>query len=168
MQEKCIHDCHDSRAAGHLGQFKTLEKLRQSVIWSNMTRDSKLHVKTCAVCNKQKKPTRSVKAKLEQYHAGFPMERIHMYILGSLMVSKKGNKYLLMIVDQFTKWLECFPIANQTAEVVSKVLVDNVFSRLGCPIEIHTDQGKNMDGNLVRQLCGLLQIAKTITTHYHP
>ena len=168
MQEKCIHDCHDSRAAGHLGQFKTLEKLRQSVIWSNMTRDSKLHVKTCAVCNKQKKPTRSAKAKLEQYHAGFPMERIHMYILGPLPVSKKGNKYLLMIVDQFTKWLECFPIENQTAEVVSKVLVDNVFSRLGCPIELHTDQGKNMDGNLVRQLCGLLQIAKTITTPYHP
>jgi transposase InsO family protein len=73
-----------------------------------------------------------------------------------------------MIVDQFTKWLECFPIANQTAEVVSKVVVDNVFSRLGCPIELHTDQGENMDGNLVRQLCGLLQIAKTITTPYHP
>jgi transposase InsO family protein len=73
-----------------------------------------------------------------------------------------------MIVDQFTKWLECFPIANQTAEVVSKVLVDNVFSGLGCPIELHTDQGKNMDGNLVKQLCGLLQIAKTRTTPYHP
>jgi hypothetical protein len=42
------------------------------------------------------------------------------------MVSKKGNKYLLMIVDQFTKWLECFPIANQTAEVVSKVLEHDI------------------------------------------
>jgi hypothetical protein len=73
-----------------------------------------------------------------------------------------------MIVNQFTKWLECFPIANQTVEVVFKVLVDNVFSRLGCPIELHTDQGKNMDGNLVRQLCDLLQIAKTSTTPYHP
>ena len=73
-----------------------------------------------------------------------------------------------MIANQFTKWLECFPIANQTAEVVFKVLVDNVFSRLGCPIELHTDQGKNMDGNLVRQLCDLLQIAKTRTTPYHP
>ena len=134
MQEKCMHDCHDSRAAVHLGQHKSLEKLRQSVIWYNMTRDSKLHVETCAVCNKQKKPTRSAKAKLEQYHTGFPMERIHMGILDPLPVLKKGNKYLLMIVDQFTKWLECFPIANQTAEVVSKVLVDNVFSRLGCPI----------------------------------
>ena len=80
MQEKCMHDCHDSKAAGHLEQYKTLEKLRQSVIWYNMTRDSKLHVKPCAVCNKQKKPTRSAKAKLEQYHVGFPMEKIHMDI----------------------------------------------------------------------------------------
>ena len=136
MQEQCMHDCHDSRAAGHLGQYKTLEKLRQSVIWYNMTRDSKLHAKTCAVCNKQKKPIRSAKAKLEQYHAGFLMERIHMYILDQLPVSKKGIKYLLMIVD--LKMAGMFSIANQRAEVVSKVLVDNVFSRLGCPIDIPT------------------------------
>ena len=48
IQEKCMNDYHDTRADGHLAQYKTLEKLRQSVIWYNMTRDSKLHVKTCA------------------------------------------------------------------------------------------------------------------------
>ena len=115
-----MHDCHDSRAAGHLGQYKTLEKLRQSVIWYNMTRDSKLHAKTCAVCNKQKKPIRSAKAKLEQYHAGFLMERIHMYILDQLPVSKKGIKYLLMIVDQFKKWLECFRLQTRELKLFPK------------------------------------------------
>jgi len=78
-----MHDCHDTRTTCHVGQYKILDKLRQFVIWYNicMTRDSKLHVKTYAVCNKQKKPTRSAKTKLEQYHAGFPMERIRMDIL---------------------------------------------------------------------------------------
>jgi hypothetical protein len=60
-----------------------------------MTRDSKLHVETCAVFNKQKKPTRSAKAKLEQYHTGFPMERIHMGILDRLPVSKKRQQVLI-------------------------------------------------------------------------
>ena len=96
------------------------------------------------------------------------MERVHMDILGPLPVTKTESKYLLMVIDQYTKWLECFPIATQTAEVVARTLVDHFFSRFGCPIELHTDQGKNMDGNLVRQLCELLQIAKTRTTPYHP
>ncbi|VDH93883.1 Hypothetical predicted protein [Mytilus galloprovincialis] len=73
-----------------------------------------------------------------------------------------------MVIDQYTKWLECFPIATQTAEVGARTLVEHFYSRFGCPIAIHTYQGKNMNGNLVRQLCELLQIAKTRTTPYHP
>ena len=124
MQEKCMHDYHDSRADGHLGQYKTLEKLRQYVIWYNMTRDSKLHVKTCAINRRNQLGVSN------QNCINITLERIHMAILGPLPVSKKGNKSSLMIIDQFTKLLACFPIANQTAVVVSKVLVDNVFSRL--------------------------------------
>jgi len=41
-------------------------------------------------------------------------------------------------------------------------------SRFGCPLELHSDQGKNVDGNLIRQLCNLLEISKTRTTAYHP
>ena len=72
-----------------------------------------------------------------------------------------------MIIDQSTKWLECFAYSIQTADVVAKNFVDDFFSRVGCPLELHTDQGKNMDGNLVNKLCELLQIAKIRTTPYH-
>ena len=83
-------------------------------------------------------------------------------------MTKRGNKLILMIIDQFTKWLECFPIPNQSAGTVAKSLVDGFISKFGCPSEIHTDQGKNMDGVLMQNLCELLQIAKTRTTPYHP
>jgi hypothetical protein len=53
-----------------------------------------------------------------------------------------------MIIDQFSKWLECFPLPNQCAETVAKSLVDGFISKFGCPSEIHSDQGKNMDGVL--------------------
>ena len=64
-----------------------------------------------------------------------------------------------MIIDQFTKWLKCFPIPNQSAETVAKSLVDGFISKFSCPSEIHTDQGKNMDGVLMQKLCEQLQIA---------
>lgn len=78
------------------------------------------------------------------------------------------NKYILMIIDQFTKWIECFPLPNQKAELIAKSFVDNIICRLWCQLELHTDQGKNMDGTIMRQICELLQIPKTRTTPYHP
>ena len=69
-----------------------------------------------------------------------------------------------MIVDQFTKWLECFPLPIQNAEELVKCMVDGFISRF----EIHTDQGKNFDGKLFASICELLQIAKTRTTPYRP
>jgi transposase InsO family protein len=133
-----------------------------------MRSDCKEYVRSCEVCNKNKKPNVKAKAQLGQYHAGVPLERIHMDILGPLPETKNGNKYILMIIDQFTKWIECFPLPNQKAEIIAKNFVDNVICRLGCPLELHTDQGKNMDGTIMHQICELLQIAKTRTTPYHP
>ena len=96
------------------------------------------------------------------------MERVHIDILGPFTPSDKGNQYVLMIVDQFTKWLECFPLPCQSAEETAKCVVNGFISRLGCPIEIHTDQGRNFDGNLFASVCELLQISKSRTTPYRP
>ena len=90
-----------------------------------------------------------------------------MDILGSLPVTRQKNKYIFKVIDQFTKWLECYPIPNQAEETVATVLIDGFIARLGCPLELHTDQGRNMDGHLVRQICRILQIKKTRTTPYH-
>ena len=92
------------------------------------------------------------------------MERVHIDILGPFTESNRGNQYVLMIVDQFTKWLECFPLPLQSAELTAKAVVDRFISRFGCPLEIHTDQGRNFDGKLFSSVCKLLEVTKTRTT----
>ena len=106
MRQDVISNCHDNRVSGHLGQAKTYEKLKKCSIWYGMSQGSKLYVEYCGVCNKNKKPNIKSKAPLGQFHTGYPMHRIHMDILGLLPESKLGNKYILLLVDQFTKWLE--------------------------------------------------------------
>jgi hypothetical protein len=93
MQKEVLHGCHDIIMAGHLGQYKAIEKLKEAVIWHGMTQDCILYVKSCSTCNKNKKKTgKKAKAKLEQYHSEFPMERVHMDILKLLPIIKKGSK----------------------------------------------------------------------------
>ncbi|CAC5419026.1 unnamed protein product [Mytilus coruscus] len=168
LKDELLRCCHDLRSSGHLGQDKTLSKLRKTAYWYKMSTDCKIYVSSCHVCNRQKKACRKARADLGQYHSGVPFERIHMDILGPLPLTKMGNKYILVILYQFTKWIECCALPNQHAETIARAFMDSTISRFGCPLEIHTDQGKNIDGNVIRQLCELLEITNTRTTAYHP
>ena len=52
------------------------------------------------------------------------MQLMAMDILGPLPESTAGNRYVLVIADYFTKWIEAFPMANQEAGTVANLLVD--------------------------------------------
>jgi len=168
LQEQVLKSCHDTKLSGHFGQQKTFSRVKSKFIWHGMRQDTLDHVRTCAVCNINKKSNRKAKGPLGQFHAGAPMERVHMDILGPLKESKRGNKYILVVIDQFTKWVEFYALPNQTAQTISSIFVDNFVSKFGCPSMIHTDQGKNFDGILFHEVCKLLEITKTRTTPYRP
>ena len=68
----------------------------------------------------------------------------------------------------FTKWTEAFPLRNKEAETVVKVLVEQVFTRFGTPLSILSDQGKEVDGRFVNEVCRLFGIEKVRTSPYKP
>lgn len=78
-----------------------------------MSLDCCEYVKICAESSLNKKPCYWAKGGIRKYLAGAPLERIHLDILGVLLGSNSGNTCILVIVDQFTKWVECFAIPHQ-------------------------------------------------------
>ena len=56
--------------------------------------------------------------------AGYPMQILAVDILGPLPRSEAGNSYILVVGDYFTRWMEAYPIPNQEAATVAKVLID--------------------------------------------
>lgn len=95
-------------------------------------------------------------------------ERVQMDILGPLPVTTAGNRYLLVVIDCFTKWVEALPLKNIKANTVTDVFVKQVISRHGIPLEIHTDQGKNFESRIFQEMTRLLGIRKTRTTTLYP
>lgn len=128
LQEQVLKSCHDTKLSGHFGQQNTFSRVKSKFIWHGMRQDTSDHVRTCAVCNINKKSNRKAKGPLGQFHAGTPMERIHMDFLGPLKESKRENKYILVVIDQFTKWVEFYALPNQTAQTISSIFVDNFVS----------------------------------------
>ena len=159
---------HNIPAAGHQGVERTKSRIKRKYYWYQMSKDIASHVTTCQECIQFKKGTRKARHAMITHHAGAPMERVHLDFLGPLPKTPRGNEYILMMVDQFTKWVECIPLPSQTAEVTARASVNAFFSRFGYPLNIFTDQGRNFESNLFQSLCDMLHIHKSRTTAYRP
>ena len=159
---------HDIKASGHLGIKKTLSKIRQSYYWPGLQNDVKAYVGGCDICSRRKEPLKTKRAPMEIVKSGFPMERIAIDILGELPITERGNRYILVIGDYFSKWTECHAMPNMEASTVASILVEQVVLRFGIPYFIHSDQGRQFESKLFSEMCKLLQITKTRTTPYHP
>ena len=73
-----------------------------------------------------------------------------------------------MITDHFTRFAQAIPCKNQTAHTTAKALYENFFLHYSFPEKVHSDQGRNFESWLIKQLCKLLGIKKSRTTPYHP
>ena len=166
MVELVLKLAHDNSLSGHFGIEKTCERIRRNFYWPNLKQDVEIHVKSCYACNRSKHLRRKYCAPLQEHTTGAPMEQIHIDIMGPLPMSKRGNTCCLVIVCQFTKWVEIVSLPDQQAETIARAMVDNLFSRLGCPRVIFSDQGVNFNSQLFHELCERLGIVKKRTTAY--
>lgn len=133
-------------------------------MWHGMGKYVANYVIGCEVCNRHKKAT----CPMTEYHAGAPMERVHLDFLGPLPRTPRGNESILMIVDQVTKWVECILLPSQTAEETARGAVDHFSTRFGYPFQVFSDQGRNFESKLFVELCKALDIHKARTTPYRP
>ena len=97
-----------------------------------------------------------------------PMECIAIDLMGPLPVTDRGNQYIMVVSEYFTKWTEAYALEEHCAQTVADKLVTEFISRFGTPCRIHTDQGREFESHLFANLCELLEITKTRTTPYHP
>ena len=99
---------------------------------------------------------------------GAPMDRLASAILGPFPLTLRGNCYILLVTDHFTKWVEIFAVPDQTATTCAEVILNDVISRFGCPLSLHSDHGKNYESKTFVELYKLLEIQKTRTSAGNP
>ena len=165
LRQSILHKVHDAPGAGHLGVDKTLEKACQLGYWVSMYEDVVKHCQECASCQQAKLPSPS-KAPLVNVPISRPWQMVAVDVL-AVPPSFNNNRYLLVIQDYFTKWVEAIPLPDQTTTRITNALVQ-VFSTYGMPEILHSDQGKNFESTLLQQTLATFGIHKSRTTAYHP
>ena len=168
LQETALRAHHGHTTASHRGVNKTLGALRARYYWPGLTSQVKRWVRVCHECGAKKNWGRKRRSPLKQYVVGAPMERLAMDILGPLPLTPRGNRFVLVVTDYFTKWTESYAISNQEAVTVAEKLVAEFVCRFGVPRELHSDQGTNLESKVMAEVCKLLDIEKTRTSPLLP
>ncbi|XP_022111409.1 protein NYNRIN-like [Acanthaster planci] len=125
-------------------------------------------IRRCVECAKRKSPTKTRKAPLQQRAVGAPMERVALDIVGPLPETAKRNKYILVVGDYLSKWMEAYPLADQTAEAVAETFVKEFVCRFSVPEVLLSDQGSNFESQVFTEMCHILGIDKARTCPYNP
>ena len=89
------------------------------------------------------------------------MDRVATDIRSPFPQSESGNRYVLIVGDYFTRWIEAYAIPEFSAKTVAQKLVHEFFSRFGTPFDLHSDQGHNYEFQLFKEVCELLKVNKT-------
>ena len=88
--------------------------------------------------------------------------------MGSLSATNLGNRYILIISDLFTKYIETAALPSIETTIITQVFLDKIVFRHCPPHRSLTDRGTNFTSKLMTQLCNDLNINKVFTSSYHP
>lgn len=151
----------------HPGVRTSRKMVSDRFFWTDMNKDVGLWAKTCVQCQKAKvaRHTKTIPGKFPEVDR---FEHIHTDLVGALPTSPEGYRYCLTIIDRATGWPEAFPLQDISAETVAQTIYDGWIVRFGCPVTLTSDQGRQFESNLFRQLMKYTGTEKLRTTPYHP
>lgn len=152
----------------HPGGRATDRMIRKSYVWLNMHRDVANWCKSCIECQ-QSKVTRHNRLLPEHFIApDGRFDHVHIDIVGPLP-EKHGLKYLVTMIDRFSRWVEAVPTSNIEAMTVARVFFDNWVARYGSPKHITSDQGTQFNtSRFFQSLLKVVGCQRIRTTPYHP
>lgn len=164
-----LKENHSNPTSGHSGYHRTYNRIKHQYKWPHMKKDIKNFIKTCESCQRNKLVRKkNIKPMEVSTTSSHPIEKIFLDIVGPLTLTEDGNKYILTLQDDLTKYSQAYALPNHEAITIATKLVENFICKFGIPTFIITDQGKDFMSDLLNQVSKLFKIKQINCTAYHP
>lgn len=153
FRQQIIKENHSVPTAGHLGIFKTYNRLALSYYWPGMHESVVKYIGSCAVCLTYKSQNHTTLGEMGRpKQCSRPHQMISVDFVGPLPVTRKQNSYMLVVTCCFTKYCNIFPLRRATADAVVNVLENSIFLVYGIPQTIFLDNGSHFISSTTKAL----------------
>ena len=162
-----LKSAHGNLLTGHHGSTKFLLDMSRKYYWKGMSKDVLNFQRQCSACQfNDKYPVHFKMGKVVVPLC--PLHIVYYDIVPSLPRAKCGSYALLLFYDGFSRFVTGVPLASEKADYIVKKVMSHFVQPFGLPWALHSDNGRNLDGHVVRYLAALLGIRKTTTPPYTP
>ena len=164
---KVLEVAHTHMLAGHFGRKKTFTRLSSKFLWPRMWIEVKEFVRGCSGCqragrkDKARAPLQPLQCESE------PFSKVAFDLVGPLPRSTSGYKYVLTMMDLYSKFPAAIPLKKVDNLTVIEAMME-VFSCYGLPKVLLTDQGSVFTSRLTKEMCKQFEIEKIQISPYHP
>ena len=161
-------ETHEGAAGNHSGgRALALEVKSLGFYWPTMNADCKAYAQRCDQCQQHASTIHSPTQLLRTMTAPYPFMRWGMDIIGP-MPSSQQKRFVLVLTDYFTKWIEAEAFASITEKEVQRFVWKNIICLHGLPYEIVTDNGSQFISNKFQEFCERWRIQLNTSSPRYP
>ncbi|CAI6375307.1 unnamed protein product [Macrosiphum euphorbiae] len=166
MGHQVIKETHEH--FGHVGTYKIYELLRYQYQLKNMYRNVKKIVKSCDLCQKSKINNQLTRGPLLSNIPEGPRCTVSLDLMGPLPKGQYNMRYILAIIDIFSKYVKLYAIRRATTDTILKKITDDYIPKYGPVKKILTDNGTQFRNDKWIKQLQAARIQAVFTTTYHP
>ncbi|GBB92557.1 hypothetical protein RclHR1_20220003 [Rhizophagus clarus] len=159
-----MHNYHELLA--HFGINTTYEKIIEKYYWKGMRKDIEIYIKFCDRCQRRGKPIG--RNELHPIEVKEPFYQIGIDFVELLKVTKRGNKYIIVAMDYFTKYPEAKAVKKDNAKTVADFIYEDIICRHELPQKIISDRGSHFKNKMIEELIKKFNIKHKFSTSYYP
>ena len=164
-----LREIHGGECGNHTGGRSTAQKiLRNGYYWPSLKRDSEDFVRRCERCQKHAPMVHMPTEQMSSVKSPWPFMKWGMDIVGPFPTAPAQKRYLLVMIDYYTKWITAEPYSTIKDRDVKGFVWKNIICQFGIPKEIATDNGSQFISQVFRKFCDEWKIKLCFSTPRYP
>ncbi|KAK8945084.1 hypothetical protein KSP39_PZI007855 [Platanthera zijinensis] len=164
-----LREVHSGECGSHLGA-RTLERriLRQGYFWPTMKKDSGAYARKCVQCQKFAPLQHQAAQSLRSITTPSPFAVWGMDLIGPFPMASGQRRFIIVMIDYFSKWIEAKALAKTTTQVVRNFIWGEIVCRHGIPMTIITDNGPQFNNAEMIDFCRQIGTELRFASVHHP
>lgn len=167
-RSRIMQEYHDDPTAAHYGVERTYARVAKKYYFTGMKRYITEYIKNCPDCQRYKASNQKPAGLLSTPIYAQRFETLAIDLFGPLPESDDGKRWIFIVEDTSTKWVELFALETATSERCAKLLIDEVFLRYGLPRKLISDNGVQFISEVMQLVCLILNVKQSLIPVYHP